>query len=61
MARSLKQPPAYAVTSVDHALRRALMLQLEGPVTVSAAAERLGVARSTAHRLLSMLVCARPH
>lgn len=56
MARSLKKPPAYAVTSVDHALRLAVMLQLEGPMTVSAAAERLGVARSTAHRLLSMLV-----
>lgn len=56
VARSLKEPPAYAVTSVDHALRLAAMLQLEGPMTVSAAAERLGVARSTAHRLLSMLV-----
>lgn len=56
MARSQKEPPAYAVTSVDHALRLAVMLQLEGPTTVSAAAERLGVARSTAHRLLSMLV-----
>jgi len=56
VARSLKEPPAYAVTSVDHALRLAVMLQLEGPMTVSAAAERLGVARSTAHRLLSMLV-----
>ena len=56
MARSLKEPPAYTVTSVDHALQLAVMLQLEGPMTVSAAAERLGVARSTAHRLLSMLV-----
>ena len=54
--RELKEPPAYAVASVDHALRLAVILQLEGPVTVSAAAERLGVARSTAHRLLSMLV-----
>ena len=33
-----------------------MLLQLDGPVTVSAAAERLGVARSTAHRLLGMLV-----
>ena len=56
MPRSLKEPPAYAVTSVDHALRLAVMLQLEGPMTVSAAGQRLGVARSTAHRLLSMLV-----
>jgi DNA-binding IclR family transcriptional regulator len=54
--KSLKEPPAYAVTSVDHALRLAVILQLEGSITVSAAAERLGVARSTAHRLLSTLV-----
>jgi DNA-binding IclR family transcriptional regulator len=52
----LKARPAYAVTSVDHALRIATMLQLEGALTVSEVAERLGVARSTAHRLLSMLV-----
>ncbi len=32
------------------------MLQLEGRITVSQAAERLGTARSTAHRLLTMLV-----
>lgn len=54
--RSMKQPPAYAVTSVDHALRLAVILQLEGSLTVSAAAERLDVARSTAHRLLQTLV-----
>jgi DNA-binding IclR family transcriptional regulator len=52
----MKRPPAYAVTSVDHALRLAVVLQVEGPLTVSAAAERLGVARSTAHRLLRTLV-----
>ncbi|MBI4940315.1 MAG: IclR family transcriptional regulator [Actinobacteria bacterium] len=52
----MKQPPAYAVTSVDHALRLAVVLQVEGPLTVSAAAQRLGVARSTAHRLLQTLV-----
>ena len=55
-ARELKTPPAYVVTSVDHALRIAVMLQLEGALTVSQVADRLGVARSTAHRLLSMLV-----
>jgi DNA-binding IclR family transcriptional regulator len=32
------------------------MLQLEGGQTVSQVADRLGVARSTAHRLLAMLV-----
>ncbi len=55
-ATSMKHPPAYAVTSVDHALRLAVVLQVEGPLTVTAAAERLGVARSTAHRLLQTLV-----
>lgn len=52
----MKNPPAYGVTSVDHALRLAVILQIEGPLTVSTAAGRLGVARSTAHRLLSTLV-----
>ncbi|WP_265446027.1 IclR family transcriptional regulator [Flexivirga meconopsidis] len=51
----MKNPPSYAIASVDHALRLAVMLQVEGPLGVSEAAERLGVARSTAHRLLSML------
>jgi DNA-binding IclR family transcriptional regulator len=51
-----KRPPAYALASVDHALRIALMLQIEGALTVTQVAERLGVARSTAHRLLAMLV-----
>jgi DNA-binding IclR family transcriptional regulator len=51
-----KVPPAYVVTSADHALRIAVMLQLEGGLTVSQVAERLGVARSTAHRLLQTLV-----
>jgi DNA-binding IclR family transcriptional regulator len=53
--KPLKTPPPYAITSVDHALRTAIMLQLEGGLTVSQVAERLGVARSTAHRLLAML------
>ncbi|WP_375001262.1 IclR family transcriptional regulator [Aeromicrobium sp. CTD01-1L150] len=52
----MKARPAYAIASVDHALHIATMLQLEGRLTVSEAADRLGVARSTAHRLLSMLV-----
>lgn len=51
----MKNRPAYAIASVDNALRLATVLQLEGPVTVSEAAERLGVGRSTAHRLLAML------
>lgn len=52
----MKNKPPYAITSVDHALRLAQLLQREGQLTVSAAAEHLGVARSTAHRLLAMLV-----
>ncbi|MEW2399381.1 IclR family transcriptional regulator [Streptomyces sp. NPDC046862] len=56
MARSMKNPPAYGVTSVDHALQLAVILQVEGALTVSEAARRLGVARSSAHRLLSTLV-----
>jgi DNA-binding IclR family transcriptional regulator len=54
--RQPKERPPYAIASVDNALRLATMLQLEGHLTVSQAAERLGVARSTAHRLLTMLV-----
>ncbi|GAB2680802.1 IclR family transcriptional regulator [Thalassiella azotivora] len=52
----MKAKPAYAIQSVDHALLLAAALQVEGSMTVSEAAERLGVARSTAHRLLAMLV-----
>lgn len=52
----MKNKPAYGIASVDHALRLAALLQQEGPFGVSEAADRLGVARSTAHRLLAMLV-----
>ncbi|MGW0882562.1 IclR family transcriptional regulator [Streptomyces sp. NPDC002671] len=56
MDKPLKTPPPYPITSVDHALRAATILQMEGGATVSQLAERLGVARSTAHRVLAMLV-----
>lgn len=52
----MKNKPAYSIESVDHALRLAILLQQEGPMGVTEAATRLGVARSTAHRLLAMLV-----
>lgn len=55
-ARLFKAKPSYAIASVDHALRVATMLQLEGAMTVTEVAARLGVARSTAHRILAMLV-----
>ncbi|MEV0616716.1 IclR family transcriptional regulator [Nonomuraea sp. NPDC050404] len=52
----MKNPPNYLVRSVDHALQLAVLLQVEGPIGVGEAAQRLGVAPSTAHRLLAMLV-----
>ncbi|MDX3005578.1 IclR family transcriptional regulator [Kribbella solani] len=52
----MKNRPAYAIDSVDHALVLAQMLRHEGQLRVSEAAERLGVSPSTAHRLLAMLV-----
>lgn len=56
MDKPLKTPPPYPIASVDHALRAATILQLEGGATVAQLAERLQVARSTAHRILAMLV-----
>jgi DNA-binding IclR family transcriptional regulator len=53
---AVKNKPHYSIESVDHALHLAQLLQQEGPLRVTDAAERLGVSRSTAHRLLSMLV-----
>ncbi|GAA4536297.1 IclR family transcriptional regulator [Nonomuraea ferruginea] len=52
----MKNRPSYAIESVDHALHLATLLQQEGPLRLSDVAERLGVSRSTAHRLLAMLV-----
>lgn len=48
--------PPYAVESVDSALKILQMLCDSKKLRVSEAAQRLGVAHSTAHRLLSMLV-----
>lgn len=52
----VKNKPSYAIESVDNALHLAQLLLLEGPLRVSDAATRLGVAPSTAHRLFAMLV-----
>jgi DNA-binding IclR family transcriptional regulator len=46
----------YAIRSVDNALRLLWLLRDERRLTVAEVSERLGVARSTAHRLLAMLV-----
>lgn len=48
--------PAYRISSVDHALQLAVFLWQSHALRVTDAAEHLGVARSTAHRLLAMLV-----
>jgi DNA-binding IclR family transcriptional regulator len=50
------KPPDYAVESVDNALRLLRMFGETKQIRLSEAAERLGVAPSTAHRLISMLV-----
>lgn len=52
----MKNKPPYAVESVDNALRILQMLRDSGVVRVSDVAAELGIARSTAHRLLAMLV-----
>lgn len=52
----MKNKPTYAIESVDNALHLAQLLVSEGPMRVTEAASRLGVATSTAHRLLAMLV-----
>jgi IclR family transcriptional regulator, acetate operon repressor len=48
--------PAYPIRSVDNTLQILLMLQEQPTLRVSDIAARLGVARSTAHRLLAALV-----
>jgi DNA-binding IclR family transcriptional regulator len=52
----VKNKPPYAIESVDNALRILQALRDSGQVRVSGVAAELGIARSTAHRLLSMLV-----
>ncbi|GIG91994.1 IclR family transcriptional regulator [Plantactinospora endophytica] len=48
--------PPYHIASVDHALRLLLLLKTKPSIRVAEAADELNVARSTAHRLLAMLV-----
>ena len=49
------QAPPYPIQSVDYALQLLLILKRDGVLRVTDAAAELGVARSTAHRLISML------
>jgi IclR family acetate operon transcriptional repressor len=48
-------PPSYPIGSVDNALRMLLMIGERSEVRVSDASAELGVAPSTAHRVLQML------
>lgn len=48
--------PAYPVKSVDNALRLLVLLGERQQLTLGEAAEHLGVAKSTAHRLLAELL-----
>ncbi|MBJ8348259.1 IclR family transcriptional regulator [Antrihabitans sp. YC2-6] len=50
------EPPQYSIASVDNALQIALMLMNDRSLRISELAATLGIARSTAHRLLAMLV-----
>jgi IclR family transcriptional regulator, acetate operon repressor len=52
----MAEAPSYPIASVDSALRLLLMFRDQPHLRVAEAASRLGVARSTAHRLLAMLV-----
>lgn len=47
--------PNYPIESVDNALKLLGLFRKQKPVRVSEASEVLGIARSTAHRLLAML------
>lgn len=51
----MRTPPFERLTSVDNALRLLHLLRDRGHLSVAEAAEALGVARSTAHRMLSTL------
>ncbi|MFE9922539.1 IclR family transcriptional regulator [Streptomyces sp. NPDC005774] len=53
--RSAGGKPAKGLESVENALSLLLLLRKQGRVRLSEAADELGVARSTAHRLLSTL------
>jgi len=51
-----KRKPTYSLESVDNALHLIQVLRDEGRLRLKDAAQQLGIAPSTAHRLMSMLV-----
>lgn len=51
----VSEAPAYPIASVENVLRALELLRDRPTVTLSEVARELGVARSTAHRLLAML------
>ena len=51
----MRNVPAYPVSSADNVLRLLRLLREQGELRVADAANRLGVAPSTAHRLLATL------
>lgn len=55
MVEEVGDRPRYRVESVDHALRILLLLQAQPELRVTIAASELGIAASTAHRLLTTL------
>ncbi len=54
-ATEVAKAPRYPINSVDNALKLLLMFREQQVIRVSEASARLGVGRSTAHRLLAML------
>ena len=54
-SRGAGSPPAYPIGSVDSALRLLMLFRDRPRVRLSEASEHLGVAHSTAHRLMAML------
>lgn len=56
MQKTFIQPPPYPIASVDNALRIIQMLRDQGDVRLTDLATELGIAVSTAHRLMAMLV-----
>ncbi len=55
MKNSVPKSPSYPIESVDNALKLLHMFRERSPIRVSEASSSIGVARSTAHRLLAML------